>query len=90
MRPVDILTEVSSLLPMFLLITITSWDFEFMHRFFDRLFIIDQKMPNIRPFQSCVTRVFSSILKICSVAQRYAVQKRLSEFYTAHVDARDS
>ncbi|KAJ5986997.1 hypothetical protein N7451_011362, partial [Penicillium sp. IBT 35674x] len=54
---------------------------DFTHRFFDRLSIIDQKMPNIPPFQRCITRVFSSILKICSVAQRYAAEKRLKKWF---------
>jgi hypothetical protein len=52
---------------------------DFTHRFFDRLSIIDQKLPNMPQFQRCVTRVFSSILKICSIAERYASEKRISE-----------
>ncbi|KAJ5806306.1 uncharacterized protein N7503_003908 [Penicillium pulvis] len=54
---------------------------DFTHRFFDRLSMIDQKMPNMPPFQRCVIRVFSSILKICSVAQRYAAEKRLKKWF---------
>ncbi|KAJ5553085.1 hypothetical protein N7494_002463 [Penicillium frequentans] len=57
---------------------------DFTHRFFDRLSVIDKKMPNMPPFQRCVTRVFSSILKICSVAQKYAAEKRLCEPSNAH------
>ncbi|KAJ5300978.1 uncharacterized protein N7443_005980 [Penicillium atrosanguineum] len=54
---------------------------DFTYRFFDRLSMIDQKMPNIPPFQRCVTRVFSSILTICSVAQRYAAEKRIKKWF---------
>lgn len=52
--------------------------FEFTHRFFDRLSIIEERTPALPPFQRCVTRVFSSILKICAVAQKYAAEKRFS------------
>jgi hypothetical protein len=53
--------------------------FDFTHRFFDRLLIIENKSPQQKPFQRCVTRVFSSMLTICSVAQEYAEKKRLSK-----------
>lgn len=53
--------------------------FEFTHRLFDRLSLIEQKVPNTLPFQRCIIRVFSSILKIFSVAQTYASQKMISE-----------
>jgi hypothetical protein len=56
--------------------------FEFTHRFFDRLSIIDQKMPATAPFQRCVSRVFSSILKLCAIAQRYSAEKRFSKLPT--------
>jgi hypothetical protein len=55
--------------------------FEFTHRFFDRISIIDQKMPNLPQFQRCVLRVFSSLLKICAVAQQYSSEKRMSRFF---------
>lgn len=54
--------------------------FEFTHRFFDRLSIIDQKMPELPPFQRCISRVFSSILRICAIAQKYTKEKRFSMF----------
>lgn len=53
--------------------------FEFTHRVFDRLSMIEQKVPKVLPFQRCVMRVFSSILKIFSVAQTYASQRMISE-----------
>jgi hypothetical protein len=53
--------------------------FEYTHRFFDRLSIIDQKMPATAPFQRCVSRVFSSILRICAIAQKYSAEKRFSK-----------
>lgn len=53
--------------------------FDFTHRFFDRLSIIEKKTPKLPPFQRCVTRVFSSMLRICSVAQKYAAEKRFSK-----------
>jgi hypothetical protein len=53
--------------------------FDFTHRFFDRLSMIEEKTPQQRPFQRCVARVFSGMLTICSVAQEYAEKKRFSE-----------
>ena len=53
--------------------------FDFTHRFFDRLSMIEDKTPKQAPFQRCVARVFSGMLTICSVAQEYAEKKRLSE-----------
>ncbi|KAJ5749249.1 uncharacterized protein N7511_010945 [Penicillium nucicola] len=62
---------------------------DFTHRFFDRLSILDQKLPNMLPFQRCVTRIFSSILKICSIAQKYATQKRLRKWFSNLVKGSD-
>lgn len=53
--------------------------FDFTHRFFDRLSMIEEKTPQQKPFQRCVARVFSGMLTICSVAQEYAEKKRFSE-----------
>jgi hypothetical protein len=53
--------------------------FDFTHRFFDRLSMIEQKMPDLPQFQHCVSRVFSSILKICAISQKYCKEKRFSE-----------
>jgi hypothetical protein len=53
--------------------------FDFTHRFFDRLSMIEDKTPQQAPFQRCVARVFSGMLTICSVAQEYAEKKRFSE-----------
>lgn len=53
--------------------------FEFTHRFLDRMSIIDQKMPNLPQFHRCVSRVFSSMLKICAIAQKYSAEKRMSK-----------
>ena len=41
--------------------------------------MIEDRTPKLPPFQRCVTRVFSSMLKICSVAQEYAKEKRFSK-----------
>ncbi|KAH6609878.1 hypothetical protein Trco_003224 [Trichoderma cornu-damae] len=43
--------------------------FDFTHRFFERLSMIEDKIPQQKPFQCCVARVFSNMLTICSVAQ---------------------
>lgn len=56
--------------------------FDFTHRFFDRLCMIEQRIPDMPEFQRCVTYVFSSILSICSIATRYTVRKRLSKHST--------
>lgn len=50
--------------------------FEFLHRFFDRLSIIQDHKPKLIQFDRCVIRVFSSMLTICSTAQDYAKEKR--------------
>ena len=42
--------------------------------------MIDQQMPNLPQFQRCVGRVFSSILKICAISQKYSAEKRLSKW----------
>ena len=55
--------------------------FDFTHRFFDRLSMIEDKTPKQGPFQRCVARVFSGMLTICSVAQEYAEKKRLSKLF---------
>ncbi|CEJ61226.1 hypothetical protein PMG11_09763 [Penicillium brasilianum] len=55
--------------------------FEFTHRFFDRLSMIEQKMPDLPPFQRCVSRVFSSILKICAISQQYCAEKRFKKWF---------
>ncbi|RAH55365.1 hypothetical protein BO85DRAFT_522214 [Aspergillus piperis CBS 112811] len=63
--------------------------FEFTHRFFDRLSIIDQKMPELPPFQRCVSRVFSSILRICAIAQRYTKEKRFRKWFDGLLKGND-
>ncbi|PYH87470.1 hypothetical protein BO71DRAFT_367260 [Aspergillus ellipticus CBS 707.79] len=63
--------------------------FEFAHRFLDRLSIIEDKSPNLPPFQRCVTRVFASILRICAVAQKYAAEKRLRKWFENLVKGED-
>ncbi|PYI26439.1 hypothetical protein BP00DRAFT_430361 [Aspergillus indologenus CBS 114.80] len=63
--------------------------FEFTHRFFDRLSIIEERTPALPPFQRCVTRVFSSILKICAVAQKYAAEKRFKKWFENLVKGAD-
>ncbi|PYI07128.1 hypothetical protein BO78DRAFT_313751 [Aspergillus sclerotiicarbonarius CBS 121057] len=55
--------------------------FELTHRFLDRLSIIKNMSPALPQFERCVTRVFSSILRICAVAQRYAAEKRLKKWF---------
>jgi hypothetical protein len=50
--------------------------FEFSHRFFDRLSIIEDYKPDQIQFDRCVIRVFSSMLVICATAQEYAKEKR--------------
>ncbi|EED16285.1 conserved hypothetical protein [Talaromyces stipitatus ATCC 10500] len=55
--------------------------FEFTHRFLDRMSIIDQKLPDMPQFQRCVSRVFSSILKICATAQKYTAEKRMKKWF---------
>jgi hypothetical protein len=51
--------------------------FDFTHRFFDRLLIIEDRTPQ-KPFQRCVARVFSGMLNICSIAQEYTEKRRFS------------
>ncbi|GKZ25081.1 hypothetical protein AbraIFM66951_005288 [Aspergillus brasiliensis] len=63
--------------------------FEFTHRFFDRLSIIDQKMPELPPFQRCVSRVFSSILRICAIAQKYTKEKRFKKWFESLLKGND-
>ncbi|KAL6811852.1 WD40-repeat-containing domain protein [Trichoderma camerunense] len=50
--------------------------FNTTHRYFDTLSILEDKMPKAAPFQRCVTRVFSCQLRICSISQGYAKEKR--------------
>jgi endonuclease III-like uncharacterized protein len=55
--------------------------FEFTQRFLDRLSMIEGHSPQLEPFQRCITRVFSSMLTICAVAQEYAKEHgRFSAF----------
>ncbi|KAB8227377.1 prion-inhibition and propagation-domain-containing protein [Aspergillus alliaceus] len=63
--------------------------FDFTHRFFDRLSMIEEKSPQQRPFQRCVARVFSGMLTICSVAQEYAEKKRFKKWFSNLVDGSD-
>ncbi|GKZ86478.1 hypothetical protein AnigIFM56816_001706 [Aspergillus niger] len=63
--------------------------FEFTHRFFDRLSIIDQKMPELPPFQRCISRVFSSILRICAIAQKYTKEKRFKKWFDSLLKGND-
>ncbi|QKX60583.1 uncharacterized protein TRUGW13939_07728 [Talaromyces rugulosus] len=63
--------------------------FEFTHRFLDRMSIIDQKMPNLPQFQRCVSRVFSSILKICAIAQKYSSEKRMKKWFDSLMNGTD-
>lgn len=50
--------------------------FEFSHRFFDRLSIIEDYKPEQVQFDRCLIRVFSSMLVISATAQDYAREKR--------------
>ncbi|KAJ5657817.1 uncharacterized protein N7484_001466 [Penicillium longicatenatum] len=63
--------------------------FDFTHRFFDRLSMIEDKAPQQKPFQRCVARVFSGMLIICSVVQEYAEQKRFKKWFMSLVDGSD-
>ncbi|KAJ0413982.1 prion-inhibition and propagation-domain-containing protein [Aspergillus carlsbadensis] len=63
--------------------------FDFTHRFFDRLSMIEDKTPQQAPFQRCVARVFSGMLTICSVAQEYAEKKRFKKWFSSLVDGSD-
>ncbi|CRL18879.1 Ribosomal protein S16, conserved site [Penicillium camemberti] len=63
--------------------------FDFTHRFFDRLSMIEEKTPQQKPFQRCVARVFSGMLTICSVAQEYAEKKRFKKWFSNLVDGSD-
>ncbi|KAI9043654.1 uncharacterized protein KD926_003004 [Aspergillus affinis] len=63
--------------------------FEFTHRFFDRLSIIDQRMPDVPPFQRCVSRVFSSILRICAIAQKYSRERRFKKWFDSLLNGTD-
>lgn len=63
--------------------------FDFTHRFFDRLSMIEDKTPQQAPFQRCVARVFSGMLTICSVAQEYAGKKRLKKWFSSLIDGSD-
>ncbi|CAI6095944.1 unnamed protein product [Clonostachys chloroleuca] len=63
--------------------------FDFTHRFFDRLSMLEDKTPQQAPFQRCVARVFSGMLTICSVAQEYAGKKRLKKWFSSLIDGSD-
>ncbi|PLB51560.1 hypothetical protein P170DRAFT_471495 [Aspergillus steynii IBT 23096] len=63
--------------------------FDFTHRFFDRLSIIENRTPQQQPFQRCVSRVFSGMLIICSVAQEYAARKRFKKWFSSLIDGSD-
>ncbi|KAA8642623.1 hypothetical protein EYZ11_009034 [Aspergillus tanneri] len=63
--------------------------FDFTHRFFDRLSMIEDKTPQQKPFHRCVTRVFSGMLTICSVAQEYAEKKRFKKWFSSLLDGSD-
>ncbi|KAL6890080.1 prion-inhibition and propagation domain-containing protein [Trichoderma evansii] len=63
--------------------------FDFTHRFFDRLSMIEDKTPQQKPFQRCVARVFSGMLTICSVAQEYAERKRFKKWFSSLIDGSD-
>ncbi|KAF7178169.1 hypothetical protein CNMCM7691_006841 [Aspergillus felis] len=63
--------------------------FDFTHRFFDRLSMIEDKTPQQKPFQRCVARVFSGMLIICSVAQEYAEKKRFKKWFRSLIDGSD-
>ncbi|CBF86028.1 hypothetical protein AN2022.2 [Aspergillus nidulans FGSC A4] len=63
--------------------------FDFTHRFFDRLSMIEDKTPQQAPFQRCVARVFSGMLTICSMAQEYAEKKRFKKWFSSLIDGSD-
>ncbi|KAM0516392.1 hypothetical protein ACHAPE_005541 [Trichoderma viride] len=63
--------------------------FEFTQRFLGRLSMINDSIPQQKPLQSCVARVFSGMLTICSVAQEYAEKKRLKKWFNNLVDGSD-
>ncbi|GAQ09896.1 heterokaryon incompatibility protein s [Aspergillus lentulus] len=63
--------------------------FDFTHRFFDRLSMIEDKTPQQAPFQRCIARVFSGMLTICSVAQEYAEKKRFKKWFSSLIDGSD-
>ncbi|EEA22327.1 hypothetical protein EYB26_007587 [Talaromyces marneffei] len=63
--------------------------FDFTHRFFDRLSMIENKTPQQKPFQRCVARVFSGMLTICSIAQEYAERKRFKKWFSSLMDGSD-
>ncbi|RAL05431.1 uncharacterized protein BO80DRAFT_421466 [Aspergillus ibericus CBS 121593] len=64
--------------------------FELTHRFLDRLSIIENMSPALPQFERCVTRVFSSILRICAVAQRYVAEKRLKKWFDNMLKGEDA
>ncbi|PON28482.1 hypothetical protein TGAM01_v202976 [Trichoderma gamsii] len=63
--------------------------FEFTQRFLSRLSMIDDSIPQQKPLQLCVARVFSGMLTICSIAQEYAEKKRLKKWFNNLVDGSD-
>ncbi|KAJ5982801.1 hypothetical protein N7451_012901 [Penicillium sp. IBT 35674x] len=63
--------------------------FDFTHRFFDRLSMIEEKTPQQQPFQRCVVRVFAGMLTICSVAQEYVEKKRFKKWFSNIIDGSD-
>lgn len=63
--------------------------FDFTQRFLARLSMIDELIPQQKPLQFCVARVFSGMLTICSVAQEYAEKKRLKKWFNNLVDGSD-
>ncbi|KAL4860369.1 hypothetical protein BDV12DRAFT_205149 [Aspergillus spectabilis] len=63
--------------------------FDFTHRFFDRLLIIEDRTPQQKPFQRCVARVFSGMLNICSIAQEYTEKRRFRKWFSSLIDGSD-
>ncbi|KAL6806052.1 prion-inhibition and propagation domain-containing protein [Trichoderma sp. SZMC 28012] len=63
--------------------------FDFTHRFLDKLSMIEDMIPQQRSLQSCIARVFSGMLTICSVAQEYAEKKRLKKWFSNLIDGSD-
>ncbi|KAL6830555.1 prion-inhibition and propagation domain-containing protein [Trichoderma sp. SZMC 28015] len=63
--------------------------FDFTRRFLDRLSMIEKTIPQQKSLQICITRVFSGMLTICSIAQEYAEKKRLKKWFSNLIDGSD-
>lgn len=56
--------------------------FDEVNSFFERIGLVEKKLPVNQTYQTILMRVFASFLSICGISTQYIKTKRFSEFIT--------